>query len=129
VQEEGKEMVILKDKVAPFHLEVSDTINPTNLTESDYLSSQSSTKGSMCNHEVNIGSGTPDIMVKTFCKRYLRKNNLDPTLPRTVREAAFDKKLRTVMIIKLKDDYLVSQISFPFKVSINGKFEFHGLYV
>jgi hypothetical protein len=78
-------MSTLKDEVVPVHLEVSDKINPTILNEQDYPSSQSSTEGSICNHEVRSDKGIPDIMVKTFCKKYLREKNLDPALPRTVR--------------------------------------------
>jgi hypothetical protein len=37
VQQEGKEIVTLKDKVDLVNLEVSDTINVTFLIEQDYL--------------------------------------------------------------------------------------------
>jgi hypothetical protein len=95
------------------HLQVRDNVNPQTSVDEDSTSSESSTEGSIFNHE---GSCSPDIMVKTVCKRFLKEKQLDPTSQDTVIDAIFKEKLRTKAIIELKEDEQVSLLFYLFRV-------------
>ena len=98
------------------HLQVRDNVNPQTSGGQDSTSSESSTEGSIFNHEGSCPKGIPDIMVKTFCKRFLKEKQLDPTSQDTVIDAIFKEKLRTKAIIELKEDEQVSLLFYLFRV-------------
>jgi hypothetical protein len=106
-KERGKEKLEQEDIVTTL-LHVRDTLNPQSSSVQVSPSSESSTEGSICNHEGKTSKGVPDIMIKTFFKSFLREQNLNPTNPETVKAALTTKKLRTIAIIELKEDVQVS---------------------
>jgi hypothetical protein len=116
-QEENEAKELEEEEVAP-HLQIMESLHPQFPT--DQVSTYS-TEGTIFNHEVRSGKGIPNIMVKAFCKTFLREKDLDPTSRMIVSYATEAKKLRTMIILDLKDDASVSQFYFPFYFLINLK--------
>jgi hypothetical protein len=116
-KQEEKESNKLEDEVFA-HVQIIDSFYPRFPTNKDFVSSAESV---MFDHEVKSGERSSGIMVKAFCKNFLKEKKLDPTNRLTVSYASSIEKLRSIMIVELIDDGWVSGICFSFYFVIKFK--------